>query len=149
MNENQQLSLAISIASDAFKNTFDKGGQPYILHCIAVMDGVRHLGHKAMTVAILHDLLEDCPEWNESKLLEQGFDSDVVEMVKMITHKKNEDYLIYIGRVSCSEITRAIKISDLTHNMNPARLPDLTEKTMERMKKYHAAYQVLTKKDLM
>lgn len=34
----KKLALAIAITSEAFKNTLDKGGQPYILHCLRVMN---------------------------------------------------------------------------------------------------------------
>lgn len=50
------LGKAISIAAKAFENKTDKGGKPYILHCIHVMNGVRHLGQDAMVAAVLHDL---------------------------------------------------------------------------------------------
>ena len=32
-----KLGLAIAIAAEAFKDKVDKGGQPYILHCLRVM----------------------------------------------------------------------------------------------------------------
>lgn len=32
------LGRAISIAAQGFQNITDKGGQPYILHCIRVMN---------------------------------------------------------------------------------------------------------------
>lgn len=146
MNENIYLSKAIKIASEAFESKMDKGGTPYIMHCLAVMDGVKHLGFSVMTAAILHDIIEDCPEWTATKLWEEGFTEEVINLVKILTHWQGEDYLTYIGRVSNFPDAKAIKLSDLTHNMNPARLPDLSEKSMERMKKYHTAYQFLISK---
>ena len=53
------LGRAIEIASVAFSRVQDKSGSPYILHCLWVMDRVRHLGEDAMIVAVLHDLVED------------------------------------------------------------------------------------------
>ena len=145
MTDNKLLAKAIRIASEAFESRLDKGENPYILHCLTVMDGVKHLGHKVMIAAVLHDLLEDCSDWTESRLMEEGFDDYTVFMIKTLTHRMDEDYLTYIGRVSVDSNTKAIKMADLTTNMNPARLPDLTEKTMERMKKYHTAYMFLLK----
>lgn len=144
MKDNEMLAKAISIAANAFIETMDKGGSPYILHCLAVMDGVSHLGHKVMAAAVLHDLLEDT-EWTANDLWDAGFPEDVVWMVTVCTRKPNEDYLSYIGRMSCYPDTKAIKLADLRHNMRPDRLPDLSDKTMERMRKYHTAYQFILK----
>ncbi len=146
MKENEALAKAIRIASESFQNKMDKGGAPYILHCLTVMSRVKHLGFKVMTAAVLHDLLEDCSDWTAKKLLEEGFDEDIISMIETLTRRKDEDYLTYIGRISIRPETKAIKLADLTHNMNAARLSDLSDKTMERMKKYYTAYQFLITK---
>ena len=65
------LDKAIRIASVAFEGKKDKGGSPYILHCLHVMNEVRHLGVNAMASAVLHDVLEDCPEWDFVRLLRE------------------------------------------------------------------------------
>jgi len=142
MNDAEILAKAIKIASFEFRDVMDKGGNPYILHCLAVMYGVEHLGKRAMAAAVLHDLLEDT-EWTVERLGKVGFPSDVVRAIQICTRGEEEEYLSYIGRVSCYPITKAIKLADLQHNMRPDRLIDLSEKSMERMKKYHAAYQFL------
>lgn len=67
------LGKAISIASVAFEKRKDKGNLPYILHCIHVMNAVRHMGEIPMICAVLHDLVEDCPEWNFDRLKSEGF----------------------------------------------------------------------------
>ena len=144
MNENEMLAKAIQIVSHEFVDVMDKGGSPYVLHCLAVMDGVAHLGKKVMTSAVLHDLIEDTT-WTAEDLKDHGFSEDVVWMVQVCTKRHNEDYLSYIGRVSCYPETKAIKLADLRHNMRPDRLVDLSDKSMERMKKYHTAYQFLLK----
>ena len=142
MKENEMLASAIKIASNEFATVMDKGGSPYILHCLAVMEGVSHLGKKVMTAAVLHDLIEDTT-WTVDDLKEYGFSDDVVRMVEVCTKRTGEDYLSYIGRVSCYPEAKAIKLADLRHNMRPDRLVDLSEKSMERMKKYHTAYRFL------
>lgn len=53
------LAKAIKIAAEAFEDKTDKGGNPYILHCLYVMNKVAYLGEEAMIVGVLHDLLED------------------------------------------------------------------------------------------
>jgi (p)ppGpp synthase/HD superfamily hydrolase len=143
MNQEQLLAKAIKIASDEFECTLDKGGNPYILHCLAVMYGVQYLGSEVMIAAILHDLLEDCKDWNENRLKEEGFSDYSIQLIKLCTHQKNEDYLTYIGRISTDKNAIEIKLSDLRHNMRPDRLIDLSDKSMERIKKYHTAYNFL------
>jgi hypothetical protein len=41
------LSKAIATASNCFINVNDRGGKPYILHCLHVMHNVSHLGDTA------------------------------------------------------------------------------------------------------
>jgi (p)ppGpp synthase/HD superfamily hydrolase len=53
------LGIAIAMASEAFKYTVDKGGEPYIMHCLRVMNAVKHLGEDVMCAAVMHDLVED------------------------------------------------------------------------------------------
>jgi (p)ppGpp synthase/HD superfamily hydrolase len=83
---NTLLSLAISIASKAFEGLLDRGGRPYILHCLWVMNKVRHLGPKYMIVAVLHDLIEDT-FWTIEMLRGIGFPEDVLEAIDLLTHK--------------------------------------------------------------
>ena len=66
------LDRAIQIAVEAHKGVLDKGGKPYILHPLWVMDRVRHLGQDAMIVGVLHDVVEDTP-WTLRGLKEEGF----------------------------------------------------------------------------
>lgn len=137
------LAKAIRIASVAFEGKLDKGGNPYILHCLHVMNEVKHLGEEAMIVAVLHDLLEDCPEWDAYRLADEGFDHDIIWLIGMLTHKKNEDYMMYIKRVSLSEITKAIKKADLRHNSDITRMKGLSQKDFDRLQKYFTAYAYL------
>lgn len=66
------LGKAISIAAQAFEGKRDKSGSPYILHCLWVMDGVKHLGEDVMIAAVLHDLIEDVPDWTFAQLTKEG-----------------------------------------------------------------------------
>lgn len=57
-NTMKLLALAIAITAEAFKNTLDKGGQPYVLHCLRVMNNVQG-DEDVKCAAIMHDLIED------------------------------------------------------------------------------------------
>jgi len=136
------LDKANNIAGPAFEGVFDKGSTPYILHCLHVMRGVKHLGTEAMIAAVLHDLIEDT-KWTAAKLLEEGFNPHTVSIILVITHAKGESYDDYIMRISVSLIARAIKMVDLRHNSDIHRMKGITEKDSIRNAKYHAAYAFL------
>lgn len=133
------LARAIEIAASAFVNKTDRSGQPYILHCLWVMNKVRFLGHKYMIAAVLHDLLEDTM-WTREQLINEGFDPEVIEAIWVLTHKPADSYEIYIERIGRNKIATAIKLRDLEHNSKITRLKGLREKDLIRTKKYHQAY---------
>ena len=137
------LGKAIAIAAKAFENKKDKGGHPYILHCLHVMNAVTDLGEFGMTVAVLHDLLEDCPEWSKERLSQEGFDLQTIQFILNLTKAKDEEYMSYIGRVAMNEVSRRIKMADLEHNSQIMRMKGLTNKDFDRLQKYFTAYEYL------
>ena len=139
------LSTAIRIAATAFENKFDKGGTPYIMHCLYVMHKVKHLGELAMACAVLPDVLEDCKEdgYDEKYLQEQGFSFGVIHIVSMLTDDTNVPYMDYIKNIACDPIAKAIKMADLEHNTKVSRLKGLRKKDFDRLEKYSIAYQYL------
>lgn len=135
------ISKANKLIEDAFKDKFDKGGEPYIYHLNRVarkFEGVDNI-----VVSLLHDLLEDCPEWTEQRLRLE-FPGKIVDAVVCLTKIKGESYLDYLNRVKSNEIALKVKISDLEDNMDIKRLNHLTDKDCERLKKYHRAWVELT-----
>mgnify|MGYP000554038069 CR=1 FL=1 len=70
------LEKAILIATIAHKGQIDKGGAPYIMHLIRVMNAGNTENEKIC--GILHDLIEDT-EWTFQKLKEEGFDDEIIE----------------------------------------------------------------------
>lgn len=138
------LAKAISIASVAFENEYDKGGKPYILHCLWVMNKVRHLGDIYMIVAVLHDLLEDT-EWTSQMLLKVGFTEEIVKYLEILNHDPNEPYMDYImNKVALYDVTTQVKLRDLEHNSRITRIKDTRPKDLERIGKYQKAYMYLT-----
>lgn len=138
--ESKQIELAQKIVESAFKDKTDKSGKPYIGHINRVA------GHFKDTIkisAILHDLLEDCPQWTEGALRDL-FTGREVDVVVTLTKLEKESYEEYIERVSQNHWAKQIKIKDLEDNMNITRLKELTDKDIERLKKYHKAYLKLT-----
>lgn len=143
---NLLLAKAIKIASEAFEKKLDKGGQPYILHCLFVMNGVRHLGTLAMICAVLHDLIEDCEKngYTYDYLREQGFPQEVITILELLTHRDGTPYMDYIKALSVHAIATAIKKADLEHNSNITRLKGVRKKDFDRLEKYSLAYIYLS-----
>lgn len=139
------LAKAIKIAATAFENDYDKGGVPYIMHLLYVMHKVKHLGETAMICAVLHDLFEDKADegYHGLYLQKQGFSEEVLEILRLLTHKEDVPYMDYIKALSVHPIAKAIKMADLEHNTKVSRLKGLRKKDFDRLEKYSIAYQYL------
>ena len=120
------LSKAIAIASSAFVGEEDKSGEPYILHCLHVMNNVGD-DKEIMAIAVLHDVIEDT-RITQTDLIDAGLSIRIVQGVIRMTHKDGESYLDYIKRVSESMDTIIVKMADLEHNSNILRLKGVRDK---------------------
>ena len=136
------LGKAIEIAATAHSGQVDKGGKPYILHPLWVMDRVRHLGEDYMIVAILHDVMEDS-EWTFSDLISEEFNQNVMYALSLLTHDPAVSYDDYIKLIATDPIAKAVKLRDLEHNTKVTRLKGLKKKDFDRLEKYHRAYTYL------
>ena len=136
------IALAQVIIEKAFKDKTDKAGRPYVLHLNRVSANVPNYGFDSdlKTIALLHDILEDCPEWNETSL-RTFFCDKIVDTIVILTRKKHESYEEYIERVVTDAWASTVKLADLTDNMDVTRLETLTDKDIERLRKYHRAYR--------
>lgn len=142
------LDKAIAINAVAFEGKFDKGGQPYILHCLSVMYKIPEDDIDGRIIAVSHDLFEDCPEWTPERFLSEGFSSDQTNGIVAITHLPNEPYEDYIKRINispfCNYAPRRVKKADLEHNSLILRMKGLRAKDFARLEKYHKAYTYLS-----
>ena len=134
------LGTAIHIACIAHENETDRGGHPYILHPLEVMNSVKGLGLKYMIVAVLHDVVEHGYSLDMLKL---HFTKDITIAVDILTHKKEDTYEEYISLCRNNQYARAVKIADLKHNMDTARIDKPSDTDMKRLLKYHKAYKYL------
>lgn len=147
---------AMAIVYFEFKNKIDKGGQPYCEHLYYVSNESinKYYNHQSIsssdiriikTIGLLHDLVEDIPEWNIERLWDEGFSSDIVEAVDLLTKKDNQTYDEYIDGISKNQYAICVKLADLEHNMDLRRLIDVTEEDFKRFLKYKKAYDYLLK----
>lgn len=138
------LGVAIAITAEAFRTTTDKGGNPYMLHCLEVMNGVRHLGEDVMCIGVMHDLIEDT-HYELDDLRSLGFNERVVNGIKDLTHDKDISYEDYIKKLSFNEDARQVKMKDLEHNSNITRMKGVSRKDFTRIEKYHVSHAYLSK----
>ena len=129
------------IVTEAFKDKTDKAGRPYIEHLEAVCGMVESEEDEVKAIAMLHDILEDCPEWTFERLV-NAFNERIAEGVFALTKFSANalNYAEYIELVKANPDAILVKIADLRHNMDITRLPVLGDYEIKRLKKYHAAY---------
>jgi (p)ppGpp synthase/HD superfamily hydrolase len=140
VNSADLLEKSIGIAVEAHRGQRDRTGAPYILHPMQVMAAVDTDTEKI--VAILHDVVEDT-DWTFEKLAQEGFPQEIIEALKCVTKREGEPYDDFVRRSAGNEIARRVKLADLEHNMDARRLTDVTEKDVERLKKYVQAWRFL------
>ena len=136
------LQKAIQIATEAHKGQLDKSGKEYIGHPLRVMEMGKTQEEKI--VGALHDVVEDTP-WTFEMLEAEGFGPEIIAALRCVTKtSENENYDDFIERVKKNQLAVAVKINDLTDNMDIRRLPYLSDKDVKRLKKYLKAYKRLT-----
>ena len=132
------LERAIQIATEAHRGQVDKAGNDYILHPLQVMELGNSLEEKI--VGILHDVVEDT-DWTFERLADEGFSPTVLDALRCVTKlSEDEPYDHFISRVQANPLAIAVKLNDLSDNMDIRRLKTLTEKDFIRLQKYHKAY---------
>lgn len=130
------IELAISVALQAHKGQFDKGGHPYILHPLAVMNRVESMEEKI--VAVLHDVIEDS-EVTIEELRGLGFSEEILTAIQLLTRWAEDSYEEFIEKTTTNRAARNVKIADIKENMNISRIKNPTEKDYNRLVRYKKA----------
>ena len=137
------LDNAIALAANSFEGEYDKGGEPYILHCIQVMENVRKWDDVDLQIAaILHDIIEDTKITAEN-LLDMGYSPRVVRIVQAVTFPKDCDYDDKILEVCNDQDAIKVKMADLEHNSLILRMKGIRRKDLDRIEKYQRSYFIL------
>lgn len=139
------LELARQLAKEYHKGQVDKAGVDYFNgHITSVVNGVDTVEEKI--VAYLHDTAEDT-KLTYVDLMVLDFSDRVINAVIALTKDKKESYKDYLKRVKANELATAVKLSDLTNNMDLSRLKQITEADKKRLEKYKKAYKYLKEQD--
>ena len=88
--------------------------------------------------------MEDCPAWSAERLLKY-FPQDIVNDVVLLTKHTNQNYEEYVQLIYNGD-SRAlsVKITDLKDNMDLRRLPEIREKDVQRLIRYHEFWRLLS-----
>ncbi len=134
------LEDAILLAAEAHRGQTEKAGNPYILHPLRVM--FRLESETDRIVGVLHDVIEDT-RYTLQDLSAMGYPEPLLQALDCLTRRETETYEEFITRLRVNPVARRVKLADLEDNMDVRRLPALTEKDAERLKKYLNAWTLL------
>ena len=152
--EKDIVQCAADLAYQLHRGQVDKAGVDYFtghLTAVAKMGST----WQEQVVGYLHDASEDTPNSVEQvlNLLDEKLesplsDSDREELtvaLRLLNHHLAPDRETYIQRIKRNALAKAVKMHDLTHNMNLSRLPNPTRKDYERVKRYKKEDDYLSK----
>lgn len=108
---------AMKIAYEAHLGQLDYNDVPYIFHPYHLAEQMDD--EVSCTIALLHDVVEDTHLTLSD--LEQIFPTQVVEIVRLLTHDENVDYFDYIREIKKNPIATKVKLEDLKHNSDESR----------------------------
>ena len=130
------VNRAIDIAYEYHHGQKDKSGRPYFVHVMHVAEQMDD--EYSACAALLHDTLEDTEL--KADVLEREFPGEVVEAVKLLTHKESTDYFDYVREVKKNPIARKVKLADLAHNLDMSRFDGCSENLIESARKRSSKY---------
>jgi (p)ppGpp synthase/HD superfamily hydrolase len=135
------LERAIVIAAEGHQGVLDKGGGCYILHPLRMMLSLSRLEERI--VAVLHDVVEDCPGWTLERMRSEGFSDTIVNALDAVTKRKGEEYFDFVRRAASNSIGKLVKLADLKDNSDASRINNPTPKDYERLEKYRRAISII------
>lgn len=142
MTDSQIYANVIAFTANKYKDTLDKGGQPYFIHCYTVAEKQKTM--KGKICGMCHDLMEDFEDVTPLTLIGLGMNSDMIRICQLLKHNKEDDYLTkYIYAVSTDPIATDIKLADLEHNSLISRRKSLGKKDFDKLQIYITAYTYL------
>ena len=144
---------AAELACELHKGQVDKAGVDYFtghLTTVAKMGST----WQEQVIGYLHDASEDTPNSVEQvlNLLDEKLESplsdrdreELTVALRLLNHHLAPDRETYIQRIKSNALAKAVKMHDLTHNMDLSRLPNPTRKDYERVERYRKEYDYLS-----
>ncbi|WP_445116039.1 guanosine-3',5'-bis(diphosphate) 3'-pyrophosphohydrolase [Acinetobacter sp. WZC-1] len=134
------IEKAIALAARKHSGQTDKGDQPYIFHLLRVM--LKMKTPEQQIVAVLHDILEDT-DTTVVDLISLGFSQDVIDAIQILTRKEGESRIQAAYRAVKNPVARAVKLADVTDNMDLSRIPHPSARDLIRLEEYRHVQQIL------
>lgn len=147
MKRGEALNKMLVLVTTEFDGIFDKGGVPYVLHCLKVMHYLKSDDEELQCIALGHDLVEDRKNITYALLREMGFSERVIAGIAAVTKVPGETHDEYMAKIMANPDAIRVKLADLRHNSDIRRLKGITAKDVARIEKYHKMY--LTLKELV
>ena len=153
MDDKLIIDGARRLAQRLHKGQVDKAGADYFSgHLTAVAAMGRNW--QEQVVGYLHDASEDTPHTvNEvlNMLVEEtGIPlcltdrKDLETALRLLNHHAAPDRESYIRAIGTDALATAVKLHDLTHNMDLSRIANPTEKDYARVERYKREYDYLS-----
>lgn len=144
MKRGEMLNKMLVLVTTEFDGVFDKGGQPYVLHCLKVFHYSKSEDEELQCIALGHDLIEDRYKTvTYQRLRDMGFSERVIEGIRCLTKVSGETEEEYLAKVLSNPDAICVKLADLRHNSDIRRLKGVTSKDLARIEKYHKMYLIL------
>lgn len=134
------LEIAEALADKKHFGQKDRGGKPYIEHPKRVSNSLFTTQEKI--VGILHDVIEDT-DTTYQEILDLGFGREIVVALDCLTKREGEHRISAAHRAAANRLACAVKIADVTDNMNISRIPNPTEKDYQRLEQYKKVLEIL------
>ena len=131
---------AMRVAFQVHKEQMDKVGVPYIYHPIHLAEQMDD--ELSTCAALLHDVVEDSDVTFEM-LEEMGFPTRLIEVLRLLTHDDDRDYMEYVKGIAVNKTATKVKLADLRHNSDLTRLDEIDEYALKRNEKYKTAIEYL------
>jgi (p)ppGpp synthase/HD superfamily hydrolase len=133
------LNKMLVLATNGHSNQYDKGGNPYILHPLAVMQMLLTDDEELQCIALGHDVVEDCGITYE-ELRESGMTDRIINGIRCLTKIPGETYVEYKAKVKSNTDSVLVKMCDIRHNTDIRRLRGVAERDIKRMERYFHFY---------
>ena len=131
---------ALKICFNAHKEQVDKTGLPYVFHPFHLAEQMDD--EDSVCLALLHDVVEDTYVSFED-LINEGFNENIINALKLLTHKDDTPYLEYVIKIKENHLAKKVKLADLKHNSDLSRLDLLKDKIPPKYELYKEAIKLL------
>ena len=152
--EKNIVQCAAALARQLHRGQVDKAGVDYFSGHLTTVAKMGKTWQEEV-VGYLHDASEDTSNTVDEvlNLLEERLEAplsaaereELAVALRLLNHHFAPDREKYIHRIKDNPLATAVKLHDLTHNMNLSRLLNPTKKDYERVARYKKEYDYLSK----